>query len=290
MEIAGTKIAKALEKLLKKEVKKLGKKKPLKLVTFLVGKASDQLSYVKIKAKTARKLGIVFELIHLRSTPSFEDFMHHIKKKSQDPKTTGIIIQQPLPAQLSSDTIYEYIPTTKEIEGHKRKTPFLPPIGLSVMTLLKYIFSKPKRSSELFVDVETEKSLFKKMFRNKKVVLVGRGITGGHPIGKTLTESRINFININSQTPEPETYFKESDIIITAVGKKILKPEMLKPGVVLINIGLRREGGKLKGDYDEKEVRDLAGFYTPTPGGIGPIDILYLYKNLIEAAKMQKSQ
>lgn len=65
---------------------------------------------------------------------------------------------------------------------------------------------------------------------------------------------------------------------------------MLKPGVVLINIGLRREGGKLKGDYDEKEVRDLAGFYTPTPGGIGPIDILYLYKNLIEAAKMQKSQ
>lgn len=287
MEIPGKKIAAAIEKVLKRERKKLLKKTPLKLTTFLVGNAADQLSYVKIKAQTAKRLGIKFELIHLRTTPSFEEFMHKIKEKSQDPKTTAIIIQQPLPAQLSTESLYEYIPSVKEIEGHKRKSIFLPPIGLAVLTILKYIYSKA-RSTDLIIDINKERSLFKKLFRNKRIVLIGRGITGGKPIGKTLTEAKINFININSQTPDPRLYYNESDVIITAVGEKIITTDMLKPGVVLINVGLRRESGKLCGDYDEKEIEDVAGFYTSTPGGIGPVDVLYLYKNLIDAAKLQK--
>ncbi|MBI4226300.1 bifunctional 5,10-methylenetetrahydrofolate dehydrogenase/5,10-methenyltetrahydrofolate cyclohydrolase [Candidatus Roizmanbacteria bacterium] len=288
MEIHGKKIASSFEKILKKEAKKLRKKTPLKLTVFLVGQASDQLSFVKIKAKIAKRLGIGFELIHLKDTPSFENFMHKIKEKSQDPKTTAIIIQQPLPAQLSTESIYEYIPSLKEIEGHKRKTPFFPPIGLATLTILKYIYAKSRNNSYLIIDIHKEKTLFKKLFRNKRLVLVGRGITGGRPIGKTLTQARINFINVNSQTPDPQSYYKEADVIITAVGKKIITADMIKPGVVLINVGIRREAGKLRGDYDEKEIKDIAGFYTTTPGGIGPIDVLHLYKNLIDAAKMQK--
>lgn len=288
MEIPTKKIAAKIEKVLKKEVRKIGKKRPLKLTTFLVGQATDQLSYVRIKAKIAKKLGIGFELIHLKSTPSFEKFMHEIKTKSQDPQTTGIIIQQPLPAQLSTESLYEYIPTVKEIEGHKRKTTYLPPIGLAILTVLKSVYSKPRSDNELIVNIQKEKGFFKKLFRNKRVVLVGRGVTGGRPIGKTLTEARINFINVNSQTPDPHSYYKEADVIITAVGKKILFPDMLKPGVALINIGLRRDKDRLKGDYDEKEVKNIAGFYTSTPGGAGPIDVLFLFKNLIDAANQQK--
>ncbi len=288
MEIPGKIIAASIEKALKKEIKKLRKKTPLRLTAFLVGNAADQLSYVKIKAKTAKRLGIGFELIHLKTTPSFEVFMRKIKEKSQNPKTTAIIIQQPLPAQLSTESIYEYIPSLKEIEGHKRKSLFLPPIGLAVLTVLKYIYAKARSESELVVDIATEKSLFKKLFRNKRLILIGRGITGGRPIGKTLTEARINFININSQTSDPSSYYKEADAIITAVGKKIITSDMLKRGISLINVGLRREGSKLKGDYDERDVKEIAGYYTTTPGGIGPIDVLYLYKNLIEAAKLQR--
>lgn len=288
MEIPTKKIAAKIEKVLRKEVKKFGKKGQLKLTAFLVGQATEQLSYVKIKAKSAKKLGIGFELVHLKSTPSFEEFMHKIKEKSQDPNTTGIIIQQPLPAQLSTESLYDYIPTVKEIEGHRRKTNYLPPIGLAILTVLKNVYAKTQNDKDLLIDIQKEKSSFKKLFRNKRVVLVGRGVTGGRPIGKTLTEARINFININSQTPDPPSYYKEADVIITVVGKKVLSADMLKPGVVLINMGLRREKGKLKGDYDEKEIKNLAGFYTSTPGGAGPIDVLYLFKNLIEAAKLQK--
>ena len=124
--------------------------------------------------------------------------------------------------------------------------------------------------------------------KHKKVVLIGRGKTGGYPIGEALTKFKINYININSQTPNPQQYLSDADVIVTAVGKKIITPQVLKEGVVLINVGLRREKGKLKGDYDENEIKKIAGFYTTTPKGLGPIDVLYLYKNLLEAAELQK--
>lgn len=288
MQIPGKKIATGLEKLLKKEVKRLKKqKKSLTLSVILVGKANEQLSFVKIKAKTARRLGIRFELLHLKTVPSFEEFMHKIKEKSLDAETSGIVIQQPLPAQLTTESLYEYIPTAKEIEGHKHKTFYLPPIGLAVLTVLKFIYGNNKIDEDLFVNMKKDTAFFRKTFRNKKIVLVGRGMTGGKPIGMTLNAAKINYISISSQTPQPESYYKEADVIITAVGKKIITPEMLKPGVTLINVGLRKERGKLKGDYDEKEIKNIASFYTPTPGGTGPIDVIYLYRNLIDSLKLR---
>lgn len=288
MEINGKRIADFIGSLLKKELKSKKKKHTPKLVTFLIGDASDQSSFVKIKSQVAKKLGIDFELIHIKSTPSFESFVHRIKESSMDPATTAIIIQQPLPAQLSTDSLFDYIATEKEIEGHKRKTTYLPPIGYAILTIFKYIFGEQKLDKHLVVDLNKDRKFFKKIFRNKKIVLIGRGVTGGKPIGKTLSEAKINYIGINATTPEPESYLKEADIIITAVGKKVIKAEDLKPGVILINAGIRRENGLIKGDYDDKEIKGIAGYYTPTPGGVGPIDVMYLYKNLIEAYKLQR--
>lgn len=289
MKINGKKIANYLLSLIKKKIAALKKKKTLQLSVFLVGKNPDQLSFVQIKAQTAKKLGVDFRLIHLKKIPSFETFVNLIKNESNDKKTTGIIIQQPLPAQLSTESIYDYIANNKEIEGHKKKSPFIPPIGLAVLTLTKHIYGGQKLNQNLLITPQDINSrFFKKIFKNKKIVLIGRGLTGGLPIGKTLTQAGINYININSQTPSPENYYQEADIIITAVGKKILTPAVLKKGVVLINVGLHRENGKLKGDYDEKEIKDIASFYTPTPGGVGPIDVAYLFNNLVEAAKLQR--
>jgi len=288
MYIDGKKIAQFIQKQVKKESVKLKKKtKPL-LSVFLVGNSDDQLSFVKIKSKIAKKLGIDYKLIHLKSTPNFIDFVNRIKSEVNDPLVKGIIIQQPLPAQLSTDSLYDYIPAVKEIEGHRKKSIFYPPIGLAVLTTIKYIFSGKKIDNRLIVDLKKDKNFFKKFLKNKKIVLVGKGVTGGKPIGRVLQELKINYINVNSQTTNPKEYFQAADMIITAVGKKIILPSMLKPGVILINVGLRKENGRLKGDYDEKEIKDIASFYTPTPGGVGPIDVAYLYKNLVDATKIQK--
>lgn len=286
MLIDGKKIANDLLLLLKRERKLI--KKNLGLSVFLIGNAPEQLSFVKIKSEMAKALKINFKLIHLVKTPNFIDFANLLKKEVANPDVTGIIIQQPLPAQLSTDSIYDYIPLLKEIEGHRRKTEFIFPLGLAIMTIIKYIYYGKRKQDIVFVDLKKDRILFKNIFKSKKVVIAGRGITGGKPIGNTLGNLNVNYISVNSTTIDPESYYKTADLIITATGKKIITPEMLKPGVVLINTGIRKENGRLKGDYEEKEIKDIASFYTPTPGGSGPIDVVYLYKNLIDAAKMQK--
>lgn len=281
-------IANLVKKNLASRVKSLKKRKVTpKLVTFFVGESTEQLSFVAIKKKVARSLGIEFEFIHSKRIPEFSKFADMLRHKSEDPNTTGIIVQQPLPSLLHSNTLYNFVSVLKEIEGYQKKSPYLPPLGLAVLTALKYVFNGRKVSKDLIIDLKTDINFFKNALKHKKVVLIGRGPTGGKPIAQTLSFFKINFLNTNSQTHNPTQYYEEGDIIITAVGKKIVAPESLKPGVVLINAGLRKEGKQLKGDYDEKEIRNVSSFYTKTPGGIGPLDVLYLYKNLLDAAELQ---
>jgi len=287
MVIDGKKIASLLTKEIKKTLKKLKKNKP-KLVVFLIGESQEQLSFVKIKNKFAKKLGIKFEFIHYKKPPLFEEFVRHLKQKATDKETTGLVIQQPLPAALATETIYQYIPAKKEIEGHNPKSPFLPPIGLAVLTALKSALLGGIINEKIIISPKKDVNFFQKKLKNKKIVLVGQGITGGLPIGKTLNYFKINFIAITSKTENKESYYKQADILITAVGKKVIFPNDLKKGVILLNVGLRKENGKLKGDYEEKEIKNIASFYTKTPGGIGPVDVLYLYKNLVDAALIQK--
>ncbi|QQG44033.1 MAG: bifunctional 5,10-methylenetetrahydrofolate dehydrogenase/5,10-methenyltetrahydrofolate cyclohydrolase [Candidatus Roizmanbacteria bacterium] len=290
MKLPGRLIAKAIEARFKKEVKALKKKGIVPcLVTFLIGDSAEQLSFVAIKQKTAKKLGIKFEFRHLKKTPSFEEFAHILKECSQNPKVTGVLIQLPLPPMLATDSIYNFIPIVKEIEGHKAKTPFLPPLGLAVLTMIKYTFGTGKINHDLIIDMEKDKIFFRNVLKHKKIIVVGRGLTGGQPIGKTLSELKINYLSINSHTYSPEEYYKDADIIITAAGTTVLKPEFIKPGVILLNAGLHKENGTLVGDYCEKEIEKIASHYSTTPGGVGPLDVLYLFNNVIQAAKLQNS-
>jgi len=288
MVIPVKQLVERLESELKKEVAKLSKKRKLKVVVFLVGDTPEQISFVRIKQQTAKRLGILFEFIHYKTAPSFEPFLRKIKEMSGHPDVTGIIVQQPLPPQLVTESMYDFIALEKEIEGHRRKTEFYSPLGLAVLTLLKYTYLHPKADAGLFIDKKKDFEALRRSLKHKHVIIIGKGQTGGKQLVKTFSEVKINFMNINSQTPQPEEYYREADVIVPAVGKKILTPEMLKPGVILINVGVRKENGKLRGDYDEKEVDPIAGSYTSTPGGVGPLDVLYLYKNLLDAAKMQK--
>ena len=289
MKIPCEEIAAILKKDIASEVKLLKKKKiHPQLTTVLVGDSKDQISFVASKKKIGESLGIEFNFIHYKEAPAFMRFIKTIKTLSEDPKNTAVIIQQPLPSKLYTETLYDFVSLDKEIEAHKNKSTFLPPIGQAVLTALKYALVHKKISKNLIINEKKDANLFKQAMKHKKVVLLGRGKTGGHPIGETLSKFKINYINVNSETPNADQYLKESDVIISAVGKKIIAPENLKLGVILINVGLRREKGKLKGDYEENEIKNIASFYTTTPKGLGPIDVLYLYKNLVEAAHRQK--
>lgn len=283
-------IAQALEESIRKDVDSLKKKDIMpQLTAFLVGNASEQLSFVNIKRQVADRLGITFDFVHMKRTPSFQAFANQLKTKARDKNVHGIIVQQPLPSRIASDTVYNFIPTKKELEGHKSKSPFLPPLGLAVLSTLKYVCGNKPAHDAIALDPEKDADFFAKVLKSKTIVMAGRGETGGKPIGKALGLFKIGFLNITSQTDEPERFYQEADIIITGVGKKIIKKEYLKPGVILLNVGLRKEKGKLKGDYDEQEIGEIADWYTQTPGGIGPIDVLYMYRNLVDSVRMQTS-
>lgn len=287
MQIPCKEIADSIEQYLREEVKMLTDKKQPKLVTVLLGDSSEQLSFVSIKQRLAQTIGVQFEFVHFPDVPPFNDFLQFLKEKSDDSTVTGIIIQHPIPEGYDIQKLYEIIPQSKDIEGHKPGSLFQFPLSLAVLTAIKYIFSEINTSDDLLVDFQKDEQLFKTQLKNKQIVVAGRGSTGGKPISNALTSLGISHEVTHSQTTNPESLYKKADIIITATGKKIITPELLKKDVILLNVGLRKENGNLKGDYDEKEIKEIASYYTPTPGGLGPIDVLYLYKNLIDATKLQ---
>lgn len=289
MKVPCADITRFIKEDLTRQVTQLKKKEVTpKLVAVLIGDDEEQLAAVKIKQKTARELGIEFELIHLQTPPAFLQFANLLKDKSHDPSVHGVVIEQPLPSSLQSDTIYNFIPLVKELEGHRKKTTFMPSIGLAILSILKYIYKSTKVNADLYPDAAKDPSFFKQGMKQKKVVLIGRGPQSGVPIAKTLSLFRINFINVNSQTFEPEQYYRDADVIVTAVGKRILKASDIKPGAALIDAGAHgKSSDSSTGDYEESEIKSVAGFYTPTSKCMGPLESLFLFKNLLDAVKLQ---
>lgn len=259
-----------------------------KLVTVLVGSEPEQISFVNIKRRTAEKIGVIFELVHLAEEPSYEEFKKIVYQKAHDPKTTGIIIQHPFPKHYNPKEIYNLIPPEKEIEGHRSDSSFHFPLSIAVLSGVKYIIAHlaGEDATKTVVNFDADKQLFHDYLKDKQIIIAGRGITGGAPISKALLDIGLPFTVVHSQTPNPHEIYRQADIIITATGKKMITLSDIKPGVILLNVGLRKEDGHLKGDYDEKEIEETASFYTQTPGGLGPLDVLYLFKNVIDATRI----
>lgn len=254
------------------------------LVTILLGQEPEQLSFVSIKQNKAEKIGADFEFQNLSSVPKFDDFLRVLEMKVQNPSTTGIIIQHPLPEKYDIQKLYSVIPASKEIEGHLSNSIFQFPLSLAVLSCIKYIFSQVKTPENAIVDFQKDTPFFQSVLKKKNIVIVGKGPTGGKPIAKAFHDLGVLYTVVDSHTQNPHEIFQSADIIITATGQKILSSEEIKNGVILLNVGLRKENGILKGDFNEDEIKEKASWYNITPHGIGPLDVSYLYKNLLQSA------
>ncbi|MDA1317035.1 MAG: bifunctional 5,10-methylenetetrahydrofolate dehydrogenase/5,10-methenyltetrahydrofolate cyclohydrolase [bacterium] len=259
-----------------------------KLVTILLGSAPEQLSFVKIKERLAHQLDIEFEFIHLKHVPSFEDFLLQLDEIVRRNQTSGIIVQHPLPHGYDHNEIYKHLSMTQDIEGHKPDSPFIFPLALSVLSGLKHVLihqtKKGGDDSDVTVDLRHDASFFAHQLTGKKVVIAGRGDTGGGPIAAALEKIGVKYTMTHSQTRNPDAIYRQADIIITATGTHIVTSKNIKEGVVLLNVGLRKKDGRLQGDYEEEDIDAKASWYNKTPGGLGPIDVLYLYSNLLDSA------
>lgn len=239
-----------------------------KIAIITLGSEEAWKAYVGQKLKLATRLGIEAELINLQDA-SQDELLAKLDELNNDPLVHGIIAQRPFPKHIDNETIINAVVKTKDIDGFREDSQFEVPVWLAVRKVLEYVHGQVDPGGD-----------FLSWLRQKKVVVVGQGITAGKPSKKALEELGVIPQIIQRETQNPEKILKTADIVIAAVGKTVIKASDLKQGVVLVGVGLHRgEDGKLKGDYEN--IEDIASFYTPSPGGIGPINLAFLFKNLL---------
>jgi len=229
------------------------------LAVILVGDNPESLAYIRQKQKATEKIGGRFIFEKLPKTTLPKELAARVAMYNRDPSVHGLIVQRPLPDGLSAA-----VRPIKDIDGFMPDSPYEVPIARAIFTLLKNI------------DV-----------KHKNIVIVGKGETAGKPIAEAFAKKQCATSVITSKTPNHKEIMQSADIIISCVGKeRIVTPDAVKPGAILISVGLWRSGdGTLHGDYEENEIKDIASFYTPTPGGIGPLNIASLMQNLVLAAQ-----
>lgn len=269
MKIDGNKIAQKILKNLQKKTEELKKQGIIpKLAIILINDDSSSKSYVKQKEIKAKEIGVETTTIILPISISKKKLKEKVDNLNKDKSIHGIIIQRPLPPQIDSDFATSIIAKEKDIDGLREDSNFQSPIAQAVAEVLKEINLN-----------------LKEFLKTKKITVIGKGETGGGPIINFLEEQGIKPAVIDRNTKDISKLIRESDVIISTVGKpNIINTKDLKKDVVLIGIGIYKDNqGKFQADYNQEEADKIASFYTPVPGGIGPLTVTFLLKNLVIA-------
>lgn len=290
MIIGGKSIANEILEDLKIRVEKLKEKEIIPtLAIILVGEDIQSISYVEQKELKAAKIGVNVDVFNLDTKISESELIRKVNELNENSSVHGIIIQRPV-ANIPSEKLDTAVIPQKDVDGFNPKSKFNNPLGEAVISILEEVFEL--RSKVIIIDPKQSpnRNLFHSWLQSNSIAVVGKGITGGLPVIKTLRKNNYYLDEeniIDSKTKNKTEILKEADIIISAVGKSnTIKPEMIKKGAVLISIGLSKgSDGKLHGDYNEKDIGDIASFYTPTPGGVGPVNVASLLSNLVESAE-----
>lgn len=282
MKIDGREIARNILNALKSQVLELKKKNiipHLYIITLTTDDASE--SYVGQKRKKGEEIGAKITVENLDPHTPEDVLLEKIEKLNLDPTVHGLIIQRPFSKHIDETKIANSINPEKDVDGFHSSSKFSPPIAEAVLEILKEVY---KSTSE--VD-EADTSEVLNWLRSKKIAVIGRGVTAGGPISNTLKKRGINHEIITSKTKTKLEILKKSDIVVSAVGKPyVLRGSDLKKGVILIGVGMYRgKDEKFHSDYSEDEIENIASFHTPTPGGVGPVNVAMLLSNLVEATK-----
>lgn len=266
------------------------------LVVFLIGANPASVAYVTLKQKRGEEIGCKVTVLRYPETVTTEELHNKLQELNNDDSVHGILIQRPLPAHIDVTKLELATNPEKDIDGFHPDSPYTLPLPLAVVRILEEIFyssSEGARATESrssrFANAHSNNTSpqFISWLKNKHIVITGKGPTGGGPIIKYLQSLNVTTNVIDSKTPNPETLLKQADIIIASVGKEgMITAEHLKKGVILIGVGiLRGKDGKLHGDYETEDIKDIASFYTTTPGGVGPVNVAMLLENLLTAAE-----
>ena len=275
----GKQIAKEYRQRLKNQVNELKEHGfTPKLSVILVGNDGASQSYVKSKKKAAEKIGMISEIIHLDESTSEEVVLSELNRLNNDDTVSGILVQVPLPKQVSEQKVLETINPNKDVDGfhpinigklYIDEQTFVPCTPLGIMEILKH------------ADINLE---------GKNAVVIGRSHIVGQPVSKLLLQANATVTILHSRTKNMNAHLKQADVIVSAVGQPgLVTKENVKAGAVIIDVGnTPDENGKLKGDVAYDEVKEIASAITPVPGGVGPLTITMVLNNTLLAEKLRR--
>ncbi|KAF0134906.1 MAG: methylenetetrahydrofolate dehydrogenase (NADP+) / methenyltetrahydrofolate cyclohydrolase [Candidatus Saganbacteria bacterium] len=274
--INGKNIADSIKEELKEKIEKLKLQTGItpKLSVILVGDNPASCSYVKGKEKACREAGIISNTVKFSSEASEKEIIQAIEKLNTDDENHGILVQLPLPKNLNENKIINSVNPEKDVDGlhvntmgkllKGMKTKFYPCTPMGVVELI----------------LSTGMAL-----EGKEVVVVGRSNIVGKPLALMLLEKNATVTICHSKTKDLKGVCSRADILVAAVGRSgMIKSDWIKKGATVIDVGINRVDGKLVGDVDFENVKEMAGYISPVPGGVGPMTIAMLLKNTFISA------
>ena len=272
--IDGKAVSSALKEKIKEQVATFPEKygRVPHLTVIRVGEDPASVVYVRNKEKACEAVGIRNSTIVLADTTTQDELLDLVRALNEDDTVDGILVQLPLPAQISEARVIETIAREKDVDGFHplnvaglwQKTPHVNPCTpAGIMKLLASIGVDPK---------------------GKRAVVIGRSNIVGLPVAKMLLDANATVTTCHTRTVDMPSVTREADILVVAAGRaKMVTADMIKPGAVVIDVGMDRDPqtGKLCGDVDFEDVSKVAGAITPVPGGVGPMTIACLMENTV---------
>lgn len=240
----------------------------------LVGDDPASIQYVNIKAKTAQSVGIKFHRASFPASISTGDLVKEIRILNKMPNMCGIIVQLPLPESIDKKIVLDSIDPNLDVDClgvvasekfYKNEKVLGFPTALACMAVL----------DSLNLGLES-----------KKIIVLGQGMLVGKPVTALLRFRKLNPLVLSIKTENKDELIKQADVIISGIGiGAYIKGNMIKSGAVLIDAGTSESGAGIVGDVDLESVKDVAGFVSPVPGGVGPVTVAMLLNNVLNVAK-----
>ncbi len=274
MIIDGKQISQSIKDELKLEVAQLeaqyGRRPRLEVI--IVGDNPASRSYVRGKIKATEYCGFDGELIELPESVSEADLLAEIARLNQDERVDGILVQLPLPKHIDEQKVIDAISPAKDVDGFHPEN--VARLWLNEPCILP---CTPKGIIVLLERAGVELS-------GKRAVVIGRSNIVGKPVAKLLLDRNCTVTIAHSRTQDLPALCREADIVVAAIGRaKMITADYIKPGAAVIDVGINRTAdGHLVGDVDFEAVKNIAGYITPVPGGVGPMTITMLMRNTIE--------
>jgi methylenetetrahydrofolate dehydrogenase (NADP+)/methenyltetrahydrofolate cyclohydrolase len=279
MIIDGKKEAANLREEIKKEILEIKKKinKNPSLTVILIGDFAPSQIYVKNKEKNSTEVGITSNVIKYPKEVSEKEILDKINELNNDKNISGILVQLPLPEQISKEKIINAIDPKKDVDGFN-------PINVgNLASGYKSIVPCTPLGCLLLIK-KVEKNL-----SGKHAVIIGRSNLNGKPMAQLLLKENCTVTVVHSKTNNLQEECLKADILVAAVGvPNLVKKDWVKSSAIIIDVGINKVGDKIVGDVNFEEIKDNIKAITPVPGGVGPMTIACLLKNTLECFKAQQ--